>query len=141
MNILIKKQIVKLVYIFVCIFVLAGCANGPLKREHLNELVIRNTTSDIMSDVSLEVERDGANTVVATNAILPHSEFSLGFQPQKNKRRPMILSWNQGREKYQRDISPHIQKNIDKSESAKLVILVWKRGAIQATIEQDYNVK
>lgn len=133
-----NKLTLTILIISVCY--LLGCGNKVNNNHYIDTLIIRNTTNSFISNIALKVTRDGRQISVTTNKITAHSQFSIGFQPQENKKSPAILVWTQDGINYEQDISTYIQHENGINKFSKLVILICNKGLIQDTIEQEYLV-
>jgi len=105
---------------------------GSEENELLNELIIRNDTNSVLKDVTLRVP--AKNIIVSTNLILPHREYSLGFQARENKRDAATLSWTYQGINYVRDIESVVSKYIDNTIAARVVITISANGQLQSSI-------
>jgi len=117
----------------VTLSILTSCAGmNSGHNEFINELVIRNETSQVLEEVTLRVPTQ--HIIVSTNLILPHRDYSMGFQAVENERHPATLSWVANGVNHEEDIKSKISKDIDLSKAAVVVISIFADGSIQSTI-------
>jgi len=67
---------------------LSACAPAPIL---LDRAIVRNETSNTISDVT--VRHEPTNAVGHVSAILPQSEFELGFTRQPLKGKRAVVTW------------------------------------------------
>ncbi|MEM6884947.1 MAG: hypothetical protein AAF571_07930, partial [Verrucomicrobiota bacterium] len=107
-------------------------SSGMLQNEFIDSLIIRNTTNEDILNVELKVPSTGG--VVEYNRILAGREHELDFPPREHERREAYLSWEQGGQKYRRQIHSLIPADLDKSRLHKVVVFVGVNGQLSAQV-------
>ena len=109
--------------------------SGLLQHELIDSLIIRNTTNEDILNVELKVPSTGG--VVGYNRILAGREHELDFPPREHQRREAYLSWEQGDQKYRRQIHSLIPVDLDKSRLHKVVVFVGTNGQLSAQVQPE----
>lgn len=123
-----------MISVMISVFGLSGCSGmNVASRELIDEIVIRNETSDSVLDVVLLVPR--THMIVKTNQILPYREYSLKFSVTKNRREDATLSWTHRQRRYTRPIHTLIPADVIKSVPSKVVIRIGQDGRVTSRIE------
>lgn len=137
MNFAIKTRWIRYRYlILLCLIVtvMTGCASLTSERpELINELVIRNNTTQALHDVALRILQK--NIVVSTNLILSLRDYALGFPEREYDQGAIILSWTHNNINYSRQIEMVTAKGIDTTIPARVVITISDGGQLDSRIE------
>lgn len=129
------KNIILLIFALISIAVLSGCTHTPLQGETFEEVVIRNASGDMLSDVRLLFHKGEKNKSIQTNAVYPFSQVSLGFPPRTTKGPAVTLAWQQGGRTYSKDLGPYLSPVKDKKETYIFIVIVGNNGELQVTAE------
>ncbi len=115
---------------------LNGCSTVPAPTANsttLNELFIKNKTTDTIIDVTLNVPNRGKS--VSCSLISSGYDCSLGFPAIKFENNPVVLSWSQGGRAY-RKLLPKIQNSeIQENRNLKAVVTILNNGKLEFILE------
>lgn len=114
---------------------LTSCAHPPYKGEAFQEVVIRNASSDVLTNVQLTSPNGKNDKAIQTNAIYPFSQLSLGFSPQTAQGEGPILSWQQAGTTYTKHLKPDTEPVKGRKEVYIFTAIVTKMGEVQITVE------
>ena len=110
---------------------LSGCSTTPNSTEassKLNELLIKNNTSNPVVNVTLQVPKRGSN--VSCNFILPGYDCSLGFPAIKFENHLAILSWSQSERTYNKPLPTINHQHTQQNKNIKAVVTILDDGEL-----------
>lgn len=116
------------------VFLLVACSgtsnHQASKVLHIDELIIRNATSETITDV--ELNDIDAKTHIACSVILAKSMCSLGFQKIPLEDHETYLSWKQNQANYTEKVKSH---SIPITSNAKVFIDILDKGRLSVSVK------
>lgn len=115
---------------------LNGCStthSSPKTSATINELFIKNNTSNPIVDVTLLVPKRGSS--VSCNFILLGYDCSLGFPAIAFENNPAILSWSQSGRTYNKPLPTIKYQQIQHNKNIKAVVTILDDGELNVELQ------
>lgn len=115
------------------VLVTVGCAQLPdPTREFVDELVVRNESTDTLHDVVLRVP--ATKTVIRTNTLTAGAEYAVKFPATRNPRHTATLSWTRNGNSVRRPVLTHIADNADSVNPQQILVRIFGNDRLESKI-------